>query len=218
MSGQPPRLLLFDCDGTLVDSHAAIVSAMQAAFRAQGLEAPEERAVAGVIGLSLAEAVARLCPEAGARAGIIAHYRSLYPKHEDSIRLFPGIAELIDELAARGYWLGIVTGKSRRGLERVLARFDWGSRFLVTRTADDCPSKPHPAMVRECADELGLDPASTAVIGDAEFDMRMAVAARSLPVGAAWAHGVDASRLSLAGARVVAHRPRDLIEHFPPLS
>ncbi|MDX8402005.1 MAG: HAD-IA family hydrolase, partial [Mariprofundaceae bacterium] len=194
----------------------AIVAAMRAAFADCGRPPPDEEAVAGVIGLSLTQAVAALCPDPVARPAIAASYRRRYPELEDEVRLFDGVIDTLDALRARGFWLGIVTGKSRAGLRRVMDRFGLHERVLVWRSADCCPSKPHPAMVLECADEMGVRPEATAVIGDAVFDIEMARAAGAAAVGVDFGQP-GADRLRQAGARAVVHRFADLLNLFPPL-
>lgn len=216
VSPETPALILFDCDGTMVDSHAAIIDAMQQAYRDAGLEAPDAAAVAPVIGLSLREAVKRLAPPPSHVDGIIARFRHHYVAGESGLSLYPGVGDTLRELAARGYWLGIVTGKSRSGLLRVLAQFGLADLFYVLRTADCCPSKPHPAMVLESMQELGVDRARTAVIGDAVVDMQMARAAGVDALGIC--HGdVNERPLREAGARAIVRDFPSLLGHFPPL-
>lgn len=213
-----PHLILFDCDGTLTDSHGAIVRAMQSAFTACGLTPPAERDVSAVIGLSLQSAIARLSPQAELNGRIGEGYRTAYRADEAALQLYPGVRETLEELKRRGYWMGVVTGKSRPGLVRVLEQFDLGHYFYVLRTADCCPSKPHPAMVQECMDELGVtDAKQVTLIGDARFDMQMAVAAGVRALGVSF--GVeDAGALYEAGAEDVLDEFPALINYFPDLA
>jgi len=211
-----PSLILFDCDGTLVDSHGAIVHAMQAAFAACGEPEPATEAVRGVIGLSLSEAVRQLASREDVVAPIAEAYREFYVAGEEQLELFSGVRETIAELQIRGYWLGIVTGKSRPGLLRVLDQFGLRDDFLTLRTADCCPSKPHPAMAMECMQEMGVAAARTAVIGDAGFDMQMARAAGVRALGVSF--GVaERDHLLAAGAEHVVDRFADLLDWFPAL-
>ena len=205
------RAILFDCDGTLADSFGIIVGTMRETFRRAGLPVPDETAVHGVIGLSLDLAIHRLTPttsEADLPA-LVEAYRGVFhelrndPSLEEA--LFPGIEPLLRRLAAReDILLGMVTGKSRRGVRIIVEKHGLEGVFRAVRTADDCPSKPHPAMVLECCAELGVDSAKTIVVGDAIFDMAMAVAAGARALGVSWgASSPDA--LTAAGAeRVVA--------------
>lgn len=213
----PPHLLLFDCDGTLTNSHGLIVNAMQHAFKASGLVAPSDDAVERVIGLSLQGAVEALTSEVSRHAQIIEDYRRYYTAGEASISLCPGVIETLDELQKRGYWMGVVTGKSKSGLMRVLEQFKLRDYFLAIRTADCTHSKPHPAMALECMEELGAIEENTSLIGDALFDMEMARAANIRAYGVSF--GVaSADDLYLSGAYDVVDDFPALLEHFPPLN
>lgn len=211
-------LILFDCDGTLMDSHHHIIAVMRKCFVECGFPPPDDAAVAPLIGLSLRLAVARLLPDESAptHASVEACYRRLYRVMPVSYALFPGVRETLRHLRARGYWLGVVTGKSLAGLERTLERFGLGEYFLVRRTADQCPSKPHPAMVAECMAEMGVKKSQTTVVGDALLDMQLAQSAGVRGIGVSF--GVaDAEALGAAGASVVVDAFSDLLVHFPPL-
>lgn len=126
--------------------------------------------------------------------------------------LFPGIAEMMQTLSGRDELLiGAVTGKSRRGLTHIAETHGFDRIFFVSRTADDCPSKPHPAMVSECCSEAGIDPSDTVVIGDAIYDMQMAKAAGAAAIGVAWGYA-DVPDLVEAGADYIARTPADIME------
>ena len=215
--GEKPHLILFDCDGTLTDSHGAIVSAMQQAFISCGLTAPEDETVQRVIGLSLHAAIQTLAPDGSSHESIADAYRQYYLAAEGSLALYPGVVETLETLKKRGYWMAIVTGKSKRGLLRVLEQFGLQDYFYAVRTADCCPSKPHPAMALECMEELGAYAANTTLVGDALFDMQMGSAARIRSLGVSF--GVEsAEALYAAGAYDVVDDFADLLEHFPPLN
>ena len=126
-----------------------------------------------------------------------------------------GIRDAIEagHVAREDIWLGAVTGKSRRGLETILEGHGLKPHFLFCRTADDCPSKPHPAMVTECCDEAGIAPRETIVIGDAIYDMQMAKAAGATAIGVAWGYA-KADDLWKAGADAVVERPADLLAYI----
>jgi len=212
------RLILFDCDGTLTDSHGLIVLAMQQAFVSCRLPAPTGQDVNGVIGLSLRRAVHALLDQGddALLERLMQAYRQYYLAQEHKVRLFPQVREVLEVLRARNYWLGVVTGKSRPGLARVLDVFNLVGFFLVLRTADCTHSKPHPAMVRECMQELGVEPAQTCVVGDARLDAQMSASAGVKFIGVSY--GVtDGDELLQVGADVVVDEFRELLVHFPPL-
>ncbi len=213
------KLVLFDCDGTLVDSHHNIATAMRQAFEAVGVPYPGDEATRRVIGLSLPEAVRPLAPEAGPE--IWERLSDAYREAFFALRqqpdfhepLFPGAREAIEALAERDdVLLGIATGKARRGLEVLLDRFDLRDFFVTTQTADDAPSKPHPGMVLRAIEETGADPARTVLVGDTTHDMLMAANAGTRGLGVKWGyHPPD--ELRRAGAREIASRFNDV----PPL-
>lgn len=205
-------LVIFDVDGTLVDSQNMIAATMNGAFDAVGLALPAREAVLGIIGLSLPEAVDRLHPGLDAATIAVAAdaYRTTYMEQQfrlaETAPLYPGAREALEALAAEpDLLLGIVTGKSRRGLDAILATHGLADLFAVLRTADDGPSKPHPFMVVDAVSALGGDPAATVVIGDTGFDMAMARAAGSLALGVSWGYNSRAE-LEAAGAHAIADR------------
>ncbi len=213
------KLVLFDCDGTLVDSAVRIHETMRRAFVTFGHAEPTLAETKTIIGLSLDYAIARLLGRNRIDDEVLAirvKFKSLFTEvHSDPNmmeQLFPGIAELIDGLAARGdVTIGAVTGNSRRGLTHVLDLHGLAPRFTVSRTADDCPSKPHPAMVLECCAEAGFNPADAVIIGDAVFDMEMATKAGSHAIGVAWGYG-EIADLQDAGAGAIAWHPEDILK------
>ncbi len=186
---------------------------MRLAFEDCGLAPPDSDAIASIIGLSLREAVRHLLGRDAGVEQIASAYRRFWLQQERHVSLFEGVPSMLQHLVDQGYWLGIVTGKSSAGLMRVLELFDLKRHFLVWRTADRCPSKPHPAMVLECADELGVHPEQTVVIGDSPFDMAMARAAGALAYGVSFGVGSTASLLR-EGARAVFDHPRDISNAF----
>ncbi|WP_159718121.1 HAD-IA family hydrolase [Geminicoccus flavidas] len=210
------RLVLFDCDGTLVDSGALIVAAAQDAFAEFGEPAPDELTLRAAIGLSVAQCLEFWRPDLPApdQAAIGRAFGRHYWKHRSAgihaEPLFPGILTLLDRLAAQpDTLLGIVTGNSRRGLDAILAHHELADRFVTLQTACRHPSKPHPAMVLEALAETGATAEDAVVIGDTSFDVLMAKAAGALPVGVAWGnHPLE--RLVEAGAAHVAHTATDL--------
>ena len=210
-----PRLAVFDCDGTLVDSQHSIVACMAAAFAAAGLAAPAAEAVRRVVGLPLAASVARLSPMlAVAECERVAE---LYKQAFTDMRsgspidepLFPGVRELLDALEAEGVVLGVATGKGRRGLRITLEHHGLFGRFTTLQTADDAPGKPHPEMLRRAMAETGADPAATAMIGDTTYDILMALSAGTAAIGVGWGYH-PAAELKAAGAHAVVEAAHDV--------
>src|SRR5690606_31834612 len=214
------KLVLFDCDGTLVDSAGLIHETMRRTFRHFEKPEPKVEDTKAIIGLTLDIAIARMLGRAHAgdeEVAMMAYYKSLFTEVRRDLDfrepLFAGIREMIDAIAPRDDLLiGAVTGKSRRGLDLILDMHGFSPYFIVSRTADDCPSKPHPAMVTECCDETGMLAADTIVIGDAVYDMQMAKAAGATAIGVSWGYAsVDALRK--AGADAVITHPSELLAH-----
>ncbi len=210
------KLVIFDCDGTLVDSQHNITAAMAHAFDAHGIVVPPAHEILGGVGLSLTEAFVRLAPTAAAdvRRSLAEHYRSVFAEgglqrnHEP---LYPGIRDTVRALARRGdVALGIATGKSRRGVARVLSQEGWEGQFLTIQTADDHPSKPHPSMILRAMAEAGVTPEETVMIGDTAFDMEMAVSAAVGAIGVAWGYH-DEARLRAGGAHTIVTSGSGLI-------
>ena len=210
------KLVLFDCDGTLVDSGDTIHHCMAASFADAGLEPPELAQTHSIIGLSLPLAIAQLLGrEVDEQVNWLTqrykeNFVRLRQTPDFSEPLYDGILPLLTELGSRDdLLLGIVTGKSQRGVRLVFEQHNIGHHFMVIRTADDCPSKPHPAMVLESCAEMGIEPERTIVIGDAIYDMQMARSAGARAAGVSWGyHGP--SLLVEAGAHHVLNRPEEL--------
>ena len=178
-------LVVFDWDGTLSDSTAAIVSAIQDAAADLDLPVPDHATASHVIGLGLHDALARAVPTLPAEriAEYSARYRVHYLAREAELVLFPGARELIAELRQSGVMLAIATGKSQHGLQRALAATGLGAEFAATRCADQTHPKPHPAMLLELAEELMVAPQRTLMVGDTTHDLQMAEAAQAAAVG-----------------------------------
>jgi phosphoglycolate phosphatase len=214
----PLRLVVFDVDGTLIDSQALIAEAMSRAFAAIGEPAPARAEVLEIVGLSLPVAIGRLAPRLDAatlEAAVAAYRAAFFALREEmggeaSSPLYPGALEVLARLGAReALLLGVATGKARRGLDHVIASHGLGGRFHTLQTADLHPSKPHPSMLLAALDETGVEARHAAMVGDTTFDMEMARAAGLTPVGVAWGYHA-AERLREAGAAAV-------IEHFDQL-
>ncbi|NDV02245.1 HAD-IA family hydrolase [Pseudoroseicyclus tamaricis] len=191
------RLVIFDVDGTLVDSQSQIHAAMMRAFSSVGLEAPALPQVRAIVGLSLEVAMARLAPDhpAETHARLAQGYRTAYYEARvaggaaSGAPLFPGAREALLALNAQPETLlAVATGKARRGLDAVIEAHDLHGLFVSRQTADTNPSKPHPAMVEACLSETGIDAAAAVMVGDTSFDMDMARAAGAAALGVTWGY------------------------------
>lgn len=210
------KLVIFDCDGTLVDSQDLIVQSMNLAFERSGLVPPARENTLSIVGLSLIEAMEVLVPDASGN-----DHRELAERYKASFGdivstadrqepLYDGALEVVQTLAARDdVVLGIATGKSQRGVRRLLLEHDLQHCFVTIQTADDAPSKPHPAMIRQAMTEAGADPLNTVMIGDTVYDLEMAQAAGVPAVGVDWGYH--------AKTDLQACRPDALLSHFNEL-
>lgn len=211
------RLAVFDCDGTLVDGQAAVCDAMDAAFAAHGLPAPDRHLVRRSVGLSLPQAVRALLPDAdeALQQGLDHAYRTAFRTAREAGQLveplYAGVRELLDALRDDGWLLGVATGKSDRGLEHCLATHGLSRHFVTLQTADRHPSKPHPAMLDAALFEAGALPEHAVMIGDTAYDMVMAVNGGVRALGVDWGYHTPAE-LTEAGAEAVARDPRHLLE------
>lgn len=210
----PLRLVVFDVDGTLVDSQNHIMAAMQVAFGDLGMATPPRAAVLGIVGLSLPEAMRRLAPEAGHDliAALAAGYRGAFAARRAKAEspLYPGARAALQALAGQdSVLLGVATGKSRRGLDHMLRAHDLADFFVTAQVADDHPSKPHPSMLMAALRETGVAPGQAVMVGDTSYDMEMARNAGMPAIGVAWGYHA-AESLRHAGAALV-------IDHFAAL-
>jgi phosphoglycolate phosphatase len=169
-------LIVFDWDGTLFDSTALIVRCIQNACQDLGLPRPTQEQAAYVIGLGLNDALRHAVPDLPATQypELSQRYRRHYFAAQHEISLFEGCLAMLNDLKSRQHWLGIATGKSRRGLDEALAHVDLKGLFDATRTADETLSKPDPLMLLELMDELSVVPEQVLMIGDTTHDLRMA--------------------------------------------
>ncbi|MCF3972350.1 HAD-IA family hydrolase [Paracoccus salsus] len=202
------RLVVFDVDGTLVDSQHLICASMDRGFAGVGLEVPHRERILSCVGLSLDQAVAELAPDADgtARRRIASGYRSAYRYGQmaHTAPLYLGALECLDRLAARpDMLLAVATGMSRRGLNATIAEQGLEGRFVSLQTADDHASKPDPAMLLAALSETGVDAANALMIGDSGADMTMAQSARVAGFGVGWGYET-AGALRAAGAVHVA--------------
>lgn len=180
-------LIVFDWDGTLMDSAAAIVASLQGACRDLDLPVPRDEDARYIIGLGLSDALAHILPglDAAEFPRVADRYRHHFLALDGGTALFPGVAEVIAELHAAGYQLAIATGKSRRGLTRALAATGLVSYFHASRCADEGHSKPHPGMLQAVMRELRARNDRTLMIGDTTHDLEMARAAGVAALGVA---------------------------------
>ncbi|HKV07417.1 MAG TPA: HAD-IA family hydrolase [Thermoanaerobaculia bacterium] len=180
------RLLVFDWDGTLMDSIGPIVACTQTTIRELGLGELPEKTIRGTIGLGLRETIDILSPGCGEE--LYGEILECYRKHwvatyRDVPPLFAGVEGMLRGLAEDGYLLAVATGKSRRGLEYALAQTGLHGIFHATRTVDEAFSKPHPQMLLDILDDLGVPPAEAVMIGDTTYDLEMAKNARTPSIG-----------------------------------
>lgn len=191
----PYKLIIFDWDGTLMDSVSKIVACMQAASRDASVSVPSVAAVKNIIGLGLSEAIYELHPNIPNKylTLIEDRYRHHFVHQDDTESpLFPGVADVLKKLSVQGYTLSVATGKSRRGLDRVLHELDMHDLFAISRCADETDPKPHPAMVNEILKETGIRPNQALVVGDTEYDMAMAQSAHVDRIAVSYgAHSVE---------------------------
>jgi phosphoglycolate phosphatase len=193
------QLIVFDWDGTLMDSEARIVACLRAAIEETGLPHRPNEALRNIIGLGLREALVTLYPEGSDQQhnDLVKHYRHHFLEtNETPSPLFEGAESLIHELHGQGHFLAVATGKGRQGLDRVLEETALGEYFHYSRCADETHSKPHPQMLLEIMDWLGMEPSDTLMIGDTEFDLQMAHNAGVKALGVSY--GVHAKERLLA--------------------
>lgn len=211
------KLIIFDCDGTLVDSQHLIVEAMNRGFALAGVAPMERDAVLSIVGLSLPLAIERLLPDHPADVihRVNEGYRNAFGElrrdpanHEP---LYAGMEQVVRELAGReDVLLGVATGKSLRGVEALFERLALRDHFVTVQTADFHPSKPHPSMIETAMREAGVEAERTIMIGDTTFDMEMARGAGVGALGVGWGyHPVTALRS--VGADDIAERAETLV-------
>ncbi len=210
-------LLVFDWDGTLVDSIERIVTSLQFASKQIADVDLSEVQARDVIGLGLMEAIEKLHPQltvqqhANQLNNIADAYRQHY-LYENTVPapLFDGVNVLLEELIAAGYTLAISTGKSRAGLEQSIDEHQLADYFSSTRCASENKSKPHPEMLHEILHELGYSASQAVMIGDSEYDLKMASNANMQSIGVT--HGVHAA------ATLNKHKPLTCLNNITDLS
>ncbi len=218
------KLIIFDVDGTLLDSQASILSSMKQAFEDAGYPVPPRDEVLSIVGLSLPQAMGVLMP--GEPTTVHDRLADLYKaaflaqrqvgKAESEQTLYPGARDAIHHFDGSGYLLSAATGKARRGLDHFLDSQGFRQHFIGTQCADDAPSKPHPGMVLNCLAATGVAPEDAVMVGDTEFDMAMGQAAGVRRLGVSWGYH-PTERMLLGGAEAIATdfaHLRDLISEI----
>lgn len=191
------RLIIFDVDGTLVDSQADILAAMHHAYAQAGLEPPAREVLLSIVGLSLPQAFERLAPgqPAAVQAQLVDWYKDAYIRRRSEVGaaasspFYPHVRTVLEQLhAVPDYLLGVATGKSQRGLDKLMDGLDLRRFFVTTQVADHHPSKPHPSMILTALAEAGVDAHRAVMIGDTTYDMQMARAAGVPAIGVGWGY------------------------------
>lgn len=210
-----PRLVMFDMDGTLIDSGALIAEHMASTFREHGLAAPTRDMTHSIIGLTLEVAIEALAGCDAQPAIVMAgtyrrHYRAMLAGGQRHEPLYPGAADALSRLGAHdASLLGIATGKGLEGVNRILALHDLASHFVTLQTPDHNPSKPHPGMILRACSQTGIDPGDTVMIGDTTFDMELGRAAGARTIGVTWGYHARIA-LEEAGAHIIIEDFSDL--------
>ncbi|WP_419902473.1 HAD-IA family hydrolase [Kiloniella sp.] len=215
--------MIFDFDGTLVDSQYNIHRYMVAAFIENGLKAPTLDDVRRIVGLKLEYAVAEMLPERSPwelACSVSDSYRQAFikarqlPDFDEPV--FPGVRGMLDRLNTPDTLLAIATGKNLRGLEKSLEHHKLSDYFVTLKTADDGPSKPHPEILHQAMAENGVDPFDTVMIGDTTYDIEMARSAGVTAVGVSWGYHTN-NQLFQAGAHTIVNSCEDLPTSFRDL-
>lgn len=209
-SAMIPRLIVFDFDGTLVDSQKVIIECMSGAFDHHDLPVPTANAIRRSVGLALEYAIALLLPDPKDME-LATQVAGAYRERAYAIResgsyeepLFEGVRETIAALDLPEIWLGIATGKNRRGLLHSLERHGLHHHFATLKTADDGPSKPHPEILQQAMNETGVAPEHTVMIGDTTYDMLLAKNAGARGIGVSWGYHGNAELLANGASQVV---------------
>lgn len=209
MTATHPHLVVFDCDGTLVDGQHRVIATMKRTFAEHGLQEPGDRATRRVIGLSLKIAITELLEEderhhAGALTETFKRcFHELVAEETIDEPFYDGARDLVNALAQRDdVRLAIATGKGRRSVDQMLEREGWINAFHSIQTADNAPSKPNPGMILNALSDTGIGPENAIMIGDTTYDMQMARAADIRAFGVAWGYH-DVKSLARAGAHMI---------------
>lgn len=207
------ELIVFDWDGTLHDSHGHIVATLIRTAEEFGLPQPDPEVIRQHIGLGFMEALAGVFPDLDPVIVQKMYQRfreCFYASEFDSTTLYLGTEEVLQQLKSAGYLLAIATGKSRFGLDRVLEHLQIQSMFMATRTADETHSKPHPQMLQEIMEVLGVEPEQTLMIGDTDYDIHLAANAKTDSLGVSYG-GHSGEHLLASGAQHCINDIKELI-------
>jgi phosphoglycolate phosphatase len=211
------KLILFDCDGTLVDGQHMILSAMKVASLKMNIEYPGDEASRRIVGLSLTQALETVFPQLAdekieeVKMHFIEHFQHLRTLPDQNEPLYDGIKEMLHLLNDKGYLLGVATGKSMRGLKHTIANNDLEDLFVTLNTADCGAGKPDPAMIKAAMRDTGVRPENLYMIGDTTFDMEMAQNAGVKSVGVSWGYH-EVSELNAFGATYIIDHISELLE------
>jgi phosphoglycolate phosphatase len=211
------KLVIFDCDGTLVDSQHIIVAAMDLAFAQNGLTPLPRLQTLSIVGLSLPLAIEQLLPGEDRKLVLSVNeafkgaFHTLRHNPEHVEPPYPGCMDCLQALSQRDdIVLGLATGKSRRGVDALFERLNLSPHFITIQTADGHPSKPHPSMIRTAMAEAGVRAADTVMIGDTTYDIEMAANADVAGIGVAWGYH-EVAALKEAGAHAIVDGYAELI-------
>ncbi|MCI5850716.1 MAG: HAD-IA family hydrolase [Sutterellaceae bacterium] len=210
---RPFELYVFDWDGTCMDTTPFIAEAIKEACRALGLPVPSDELAKSVIGLGYADCMSRIapgCPASELPRFNEAYWQAYIRQEEFLTSLHPGMRELLSAMKRSGLWMAIATGKSRRGISRILGKTDAAGFFVASRTADESTPKPAPDMLLELSDECCVPLERMVMVGDAVHDLRMAENAGVASVGVTWG---AAKREELLG-----FKPRAVVDTVPELA
>jgi len=217
------RMVVFDCDGTIVDSQAALIEILHDTFQEHGLSLPSRDKVLRGVGLNLSEAIGLLLPERDSSE--IQNLTTTYKKFAVEYRqsgapsepLYPNAKNVISSLHDSGWLLGIATGKSRRGLDYVLNQHKLNDFFITKQTSDRVVGKPNPKMLYNAMSDTGVDASCVFMVGDTTYDMRMAVNAGTNAIGVSWGYH-ETEELVQAGANIVVHSYDDLLSFLDKIA